>query len=85
MRDNFTICQNHNFIKDYLKRLKLILKRDKYLNEYAYGLINEGLATCRTAKKQGERMENRLKKYYKAINNLGWTRVNKQKSINENK
>ena len=78
MRDNFTICQNHNFIKDYLKRLKLILKRDKYLNEYAFGLINEGLATCKTAKKQGQAMENRLKKYRQSIEQLGFKRRVKQ-------
>ena len=64
-----TICNNHNQIIYNLQQMKKYSK-DEELRK----LINESLEIVRFCKKQGQRMENRLKQYKEAIENLGFKR-----------
>lgn len=64
------ICTNHDFV---LKRLRKIKKKYPNLPD-----LNQELDDCllfiNTAKKQGRRMEKRLKQYRAAIETLGFVR-----------
>ena len=64
-----TICNNHNQIIHNLKEMKKLTKNNELRN-----LINETLEFVRVCKKQGQRMENRLYKYRKSIEELGFKR-----------
>ena len=61
-----TICNNHNEIIHLLKQMK----HTKDIRP----LINEALDFVRYAKKQGQRMENRLTLYKETIEKLGFKR-----------
>jgi hypothetical protein len=70
MKFEETLCRNHNTVVDKLKRIR---KNKKFTNEE----INEILEIIYFAKKQGQRMENRLRKYKYAIEGLGFKRISK--------
>ena len=69
-----TLCNNHNQIIHNLQEIKKLTK-DKKIRE----IINDTLDFSRYCKKQGQRMENRLKSYKNAITELGFQRVRKEK------
>lgn len=69
-----TLCNNHNQIIHNLQEIKKLTK-DERVRE----LISETLDFSRYCKKQGQCMENRLKKYKYAIEELGFQRVRKEK------
>ena len=69
-----TICNNHNVIISNLIQMKKLTK-DKELKE----LIQDSLDFVRHCKKQGQRMENRLKLYKGAMEGLGFQRIRKEK------
>lgn len=61
-----TICNNHNQVIFLLKQIK---------KTGDLSLINEALEYVRHCKKQGQRMENRLRLYHDTISKcLGFTR-----------
>lgn len=67
-----TLCNNHNQIIHNLQQLKKYTK-----NTEARELINQTLEYSRCCKKQGQHMENRMKKYRNAIEACGFQRVRK--------
>ena len=77
MLDGFTLCQNNNFVQGELKDLKkninkaniFLLDKNNMINT-----INKCLADLKIMKKQGQSLENRLKKYRKAVELLGYER-----------
>jgi hypothetical protein len=77
---DFTICQKHNFCIDNLKEvLKIINKHNLYEIDYEIiSLIKETIQEIRLTKKDGQRMENRLKKYARSIELLGYERTRKE-------
>ena len=69
-----TLCNNHNQIIHNLQEIKKLTKDEKIRE-----IINDTLDFSRYCKKQGQRMENRLKSYKNAITELGFQRVRKEK------
>ena len=69
-----TLCNNHNQIIHNLQEIKKLTK-DEQIRE----ILNDTLDFSRYCKKQGQRMENRLKSYKNAITELGFQRVRKEK------
>ena len=69
-----TLCNNHNQIVHNLQEIKKLTKDDKIRE-----ILNDTLDFSRYCKKQGQRMENRLKSYKNAITELGFQRVRKEK------
>lgn len=66
-----TLCNNHNQIMFNLKEIKKLVKGNK---EAIEGL-NVCLEYVRYCKKQGQHMENRMRKYRSAIEELGFSRT----------
>jgi len=64
-----TLCNNNNGVQHKLQCLKKLVK-----NEEARYIINECLDILRHMKVQGQHMENRLTKYKRAIEDLGFER-----------
>lgn len=71
-----TLCNNHNQIIFNLKKIKEFIKNKEEENNIC-DLINETRAYCMICKKQGQRMENRLRKYVSSIEKLNFKRVRK--------
>ena len=69
-----TLCNNHNQIIHNLQEIKKLTKDEKIRE-----ILNDALDFSRYCKKQGQRMENRLKSYKNAITELGFQRVRKEK------
>ena len=69
-----TLCNNHNQIIHNLQEIKKLTKDEKIRE-----IVNDTLDFSRYCKKQGQRMENRLKSYKNAITELGFQRVRKEK------
>lgn len=69
-----TICNNHN-------EIIWALKQFKKSGDVWY--VNQALKIARRCKTQGQRMEDRMLKYYRSIQNLGFQRIRKngKKSI----
>ena len=65
-----TICNNHNHVVHLLQQYKKT--RDIWYVDQAIKLV-------RHCKKQGQHMENRLKKYQTSIISLGFQRIKKPK------
>ena len=63
-----TICNNHNEIIHLLQKFK------KTGN---IQFVNQAIDLTRVCKKQGQKMENRLRKYFDAISSLSFKRVYK--------
>lgn len=64
-----TICNNHNTVIHNLQQMKKLTKSPELRK-----LINETLEYVRYCKKQGQRMENRMREYKEAIEDLGFIR-----------
>lgn len=71
-----TLCNNHNQIIFNLKKIKEFIKNKEEENNIC-NLINETKVYCMICKKQGQRMENRLRKYVSCIEKLNFKRVRK--------
>lgn len=69
-----TLCNNHNTVIHNLQQLKKNVQ-----GEATRRLINETLDVVRYCKKQGQRMEDRMKSYMFHITALGFQRVYKTK------
>ena len=69
-----TICNNHNHVIWMLQQYKKS-KDDWY--------IDQSIKLIRYCKKQGQHLENRLRKYLDAVIGLGFKRVYKKKSGKE--
>ena len=69
-----TICNNHNHVV-------WMLQQFKKTGDIWY--IDQSIKLVRYCKKQGQKLENRLKKYFFCFENLGWKRVYKKKSGKE--
>lgn len=69
-----TICNKHNTIMFYAKEIKKRLKKLNIEDEEVSELLNKISLEARSAKRSGQRMENRLKKYYNSIEKLGFKR-----------
>lgn len=65
-----TLCKNHNAMIDRLRRIR---NKKSFTNDE----INEVLDIIYYAKKQGQKMENRMRKYRSAIESLGFQRKSK--------
>lgn len=74
------MCDNHNDIKEYVGKIKEIIKKhcinlevsDINTINYYLDIITERV---KMSNYQGVRMENRLKKYRTSIEKLGFVRV----------
>lgn len=64
-----TLCNNHN-------HTVYLLQRYKKTGNIEY--VNQAIKLIRYCKKQGQHMENRLRKYRYAIEELGFTRKTKK-------
>ena len=76
---DFTLCQNNNFVSGNLRDLKRYLEKNGRLllqdEKYMCDIINTCLEDLRIMKKQGQRMESRMKKYRASIEKLGFQKV----------
>ena len=69
-----TICNNHNQVLFNLRQIKKLVKSPE-----AIQIINETMEIVRYCKKQGQRMENRLRKWNDFITNvMGYERVRRK-------
>lgn len=75
-----SLCNSHDTMQYWAREVKKKLK--KYIKEDNLSLLSDVLPLVdqiiqesRVAKKKGQRMENRLKKYYDAITSCGFRRV----------
>ena len=69
-----TICNNHNHVV-------WMLQQFKKTGDMWY--VDQSIKLVRVCKKQGQKLENRLKKYFDHFCALGWKRVYKKKSGKE--
>ena len=82
---NDSLCNSHNtimyWVREIKKSLKKIEKDEPELNyklEDVHERLNDIAAEARIAKKKGQHMENRLKKYRSSIESLGFKRIGKR-------
>lgn len=61
-----TLCRTHNEIIYLLQQYKKNGNKEN---------ISEAIKLCRQAKKMGQRMENRMRKYRDSIEKLGFQRI----------
>lgn len=73
-----TLCNNHNQIIFNLKQVKKVLK-ELNIDKNTLELVQISIETCKYCKKQGQRMEARLKRYRSAIESLNFVRVGGRK------
>lgn len=76
-KDKFyaTLCNNHNQIIHNLTEIKKLTK-----DEHIKAIAKETIEYSRYCKKQGQRMENRLKLWNDLVTNkMGYKRVRKEK------
>lgn len=76
-KDKFyaTLCNNHNQIIHNLMEIKRLTK-----DEHIKAIAKETIEYSRYCKKQGQRMENRLKLWNDLVTNkMGYKRVRKEK------
>ena len=66
-----TICNNHNQVIFDLQQLR----NSNNLTKEQKQLLLEAINTIKFCKKQGQHMENRMSKYRKAIEDLGFIRT----------
>ena len=71
---DFTICTYHNFTIGNLKQLKNRLNKVEPKDTIAIQIICDIIEDIKVAKKLGQRMENRLKKYRRCVESLGYRR-----------
>ena len=75
-----SICNSHNTIqywaKEVKKKLKKSIKEDNLsMLEDVLPVIDDIIKESRLAKKKGQNMENRLKRYRNSVESLGFKRV----------
>lgn len=75
MLEDLTICTYHNFSIGNLKQFKNRIKKQNPQDAIAINIICDIIKDIQHAKKLGQRMENRLKKYRRACESLGFSRV----------
>ena len=78
--DKESLCNSHNTIQYWAKDVKKKLKKAQKENDYSsitevLPVIDDIIKESRLAKKKGQAMENRLKKYYDSIVSWGFKRV----------
>ena len=78
-----SLCNSHDtisyWVRDVKKNLKRAIKEKNYDKlEDLIPTLNTILEETRVAKKKGQRMENRLKRYHDSILNLGFKRVGRE-------
>lgn len=78
MMDDFTLCQNNNFVAGNLKELKKYINRNGCILTLDAKVIDKEIDEClkdlRVMKKQGQSLEKRCKKYRKSVEPLGFER-----------
>lgn len=74
-----TLCNNNLQVKTYLANMKKRLKKLGIKDDELSELINDSLETLRIMKRQGQRMEDRLRAYFTAITSLSFERVKRKK------
>lgn len=75
-----SLCNSHDTIQYWAKDVKKKLKKAQKENDYSsitevFPVIDDIIKESRLAKKKGQAMENRLKKYYDSIVSWGFKRV----------
>lgn len=75
-----SLCNSHDtisyWVRDVKKNLKKAIKDKDFLKlEELIPTLNTILEETRSAKKKGQHMENRLKKYHDSIVDLGFKRI----------
>lgn len=78
--DKESLCNSHNTIQYWAKDVKKKLKKAQKENNYSsipeiLPTIDQIIQESRKAKKKGQKMENRLKKYYDSIVSCGFRRI----------
>lgn len=78
--DKESLCSSHNTIqywaKDIKKKLKKSIKEDNItILEDVLPVIDDIIKESRVAKRKGERMESRLKKYHDSVLSWGFKRI----------
>lgn len=78
-----SLCNSHNTIQYWAKEAKKKLKKAQKDNDLAVvsdviSTIDDIIKESREAKKKGQKMENRLKKYYNSIISWGFERVGRK-------
>ena len=78
--DKESLCSSHDTIKywanDIKKKLKKAVKTEDYSNiKDLIPVLNDLLTETRLAKKKGQKLENRLVKYRRSVESLGFKRV----------
>lgn len=78
-----SLCNSHDtisyWVRDIKKNIKKAIKSKDYSKmEELIPTLNTVLEETRVAKKKGQHMENRLKKYHDSIVNLGFRRVGRK-------
>lgn len=69
-----TLCFNNLCVKENFNKLKKLIKQLGITNVELIAIINDGLETLRVMKKQGQKLEDRCRKYRYSIESLGFTR-----------
>lgn len=72
-----TLCSNNLQVKFYLQELKKKLKKLGVADEDVLDLISDSQEVLKAMKRQGQKMEDRLRKYYNAIIGLSFVRKSK--------
>lgn len=80
--DKESLCNSHDTIKywanDIKKKLKKAVKTEDYSNiENLIPTLDDLIIETRLAKKKGQKLENRLIKYRRSVESLGFKRVSK--------
>ena len=78
-----SLCNSHDTISYWVREVKKNLKKalkenDTSKLEELIPTLNTILEETRTAKKKGQHMENRLKKYHDAVLSLGFKRIGRE-------
>jgi molecular chaperone GrpE (heat shock protein) len=81
--DKESLCNSHNNIqywaKDIKRKLKKSIKKDNMtILTDIIPIVDDIIKESREAKKKGQKMENRLKKYYDSIVSWGFERVGRK-------
>lgn len=78
--DKESLCSSHDTIKywanDIKKKLKKAIKTNDYSNTRdLIPILDDLIMETRLAKKKGQKLENRLVKYRRSVESLGFKRV----------
>lgn len=79
-----TLCSNNLQVQFNLKQLKKFLKDKRYNTEDIQKILSNSIAILKYMKKQGQKLENRCRKYLYAIEGCGFVRVKRQRREVEN-